>query len=280
MVVSRTPKKTDDQDQHLETPFGQTFPDDPVDQKVTAKEADDDRFKQLQDEIARLHDQIETRDSRDFTLSTQQVTQDVFVPEQPVAIPNVNDDLEGFIQARTQNELIADRNKRGKTEFEKKNSKSLDDKVAELWSDFDQAYPEYGGEGNKSKVEFAAQEVVKRAVKRGLDANRYMFVARDRFMADLAKEMDTIFGEPEEIDDDVEETPRTRRRREARPPARRDTRRRPREDADERDTGRTAGLFGGNDSGGPRAPQRDLSGDSAGSMLDDIYAIQRKNGFM
>lgn len=278
MVVSRTPKKTE-QDEQLEAPFAQTFADDPPDPATVKAKEGEDRYKLLEDELARLHEQLETRESRDLTMITQQTQVDQFVPEQLRTIPNVNEDLDGYIEAKAQNVLIEDRNKRGREAFQSKTSKSLDDKVTELWADFDQDFPDYAG--NRARVEFAAETVLKRAIKRGMDPNRYMFVARDRFLGDVAKEYDNIFGAPSETEEDeIEEAPRARRGRQARPAARNNTRRRSREEEDDRDAGRTAGLFGGNDSGGPRPSQRDISGDAAGSMLDDIYAMQRKNGFL
>lgn len=277
MVVSRTPKKIE-HDEPLEAPFAQTFADDPPDPTtVKAKEAED-RYKLLEDELARLHEQLETRESRDLTMITQQTQVEQFVPEQLLVIPNVNEDLDGYIEAKAQNVLINDRNKRGREAFQSKTSKTLDEKVSELWADFDQDFPDYAG--NRARVEFAAETVLKRAVKRGMDPNRYMFVARDRFLGDVAKEYDNIFGAPEIEEEEIEEAPRSRRGRPARAVARNNTRRRPREETDDGDIGRTAGLFGGNDSGGPRPAQREISGDAAGSMLDDIYTMQRKNGFL
>lgn len=282
MVVSRTPKKIEQDDGKLEAPFGQVFAEDPPDPAAEKKADEEARFTELQAEIARLHEQLETRESRDISLVSQQVQTDTFIPEKLMAIPDVNEDLNGYISANVQNGLIEERNRQGKVEFQKRNSKSLDDKIGELWADFAEEYPDYSGKGSKRRIEFAAENVVKRAVARGLDPNRYMFIARDRFMKDVAAEMDDIFGAPEmkdELDDeDFNERPAPRRRREARAAPRRDTRRRPREEED--DTGRTGGLFGGNDSGGPRPSQRDISGDSAGSMLEDIHAMQRKNGFL
>lgn len=279
MVVSRTPKKTEQDDHQLEAPFAQTFADDPPDATAIKLKADEDRYKELQDEIARLHDQLDTRESRDLTMITQQAQTDQFVPEQLLVVPNVNEDLDGYITSKAQNVLIEDRNKRNREAFQNKNTKSIDDKVTELWAEFDQDFPDYSGD--RRRVEFAAETVLKRAVKRGMDPNRYMFVARDRFLNDVAKEYDTIFGSPDSLEEEeIEETPRPRRRREARPPARNNSRRRSRENEEDGDAGRTAGLFGGNDSGGPRPSQRDISGDAAGSMLDDIHAIQRKNGFL
>lgn len=275
-MVSRNPlqRREPERDEQLETPFGMTFEDDaPKPEEKAASEAEA-RYKKLEDELARLHEQLETRESRDFTVLTQNpIQQDVFIPEKFMDVPNVNDDLDGYIKAQASNVLIADRNERRKRELDTKNSQTIEEKVDALWDEFGEQYPDLAED--RTRVDFVAQTVAKRAAARGLDPQRYMFVTRDRFLKDVAKEYVAIFGEPEEEEDEeVIVRPRGRKARDA---TRRRTRRAPREE--DNDYGRTDGIPGGS-SAGNRMSSRDVSGDSAGNMMDEIHAMQKRGGFL
>lgn len=73
--------------------------------------------------------------------------------------------------------------------------KTQKEQFDELWSDFNIEYDELAD--HPKQVQFAANEVIERARKRGIDIERYVFQNRAKFFADVAKEYDTIFGDGE-----------------------------------------------------------------------------------
>ncbi len=142
-------------------------------------------------------------------------------------------------------------------------------KVDGLWEDFGDLYPDY----DQERVEFAAGKVAEKAKRKGIDVEKYMFVTSERFIKDTAKEYERLFGVPEEDDDDTSIPKRTRKAKPARDGQTRN--RRVRDDNDD-DDGRSASIFGGQESGGRpgrREPNDELN------MIDDIQALQRKTGF-
>ena len=118
-----------------------------------------------------------------------------------------------------------------------------------LWDEFSDQYPDYAD--NPERMEFVAQTIARRAKDRGIDIDRYMFVTRDRFMKDLTKEYDNVFGNPVEDDDGSKEP-------------------------DEGDAGRTGGIFGGLESGGRMASGSADEGKT--DMIKQLQEMQRKRG--
>jgi hypothetical protein len=122
-------------------------------------------------------------------------------------------------------------------------------RVDQLWEDFGEKYPQYADRADQ--VEYAATKVAQQAQKRGLDVNKYIFGASSVFMADVAKEMEKVFGKSG-VEDDEDDEP----------------------------DNRTAGLFGGNESGGkPVKPEDPRSAFQPHSMFGDVQAWQAKTGF-
>lgn len=125
--------------------------------------------------------------------------------------------------------------------------KKEEGRTAALWQDFAIKYGDYAED--KAKAEFAAQQVAQRAMARNIDVGRYMFEHTDRFLAEVVQVYDQVFGKPGQDEDEPDETTR---------PAT-----------------RTAGIFGGQESGGKPAggkqpPQSD--------MIKELHDVQRKLG--
>jgi hypothetical protein len=124
-------------------------------------------------------------------------------------------------------------------------------RVDALWEDFTEKYPQYADKNDQ--VEYVATKLAQRAAARGLDVNKYVFGASGVFMSDVAKEMEKVFGK---ADTDTEAE-------------------------DDEPDNRTAGLAGGQESGG-RAVKPDEGPRSAfapGSMFGGIQDWQAKTGF-
>lgn len=115
----------------------------------------------------------------------------------------------------------------------------------DLWTDFASQYEDYAED--EERVSFATAQVMKDLKAKGIDVARYTTTARDKFFKDVTTRMDKIFGKPgEEADDNQEEVPN-----------------------------RTAGIFGGLESGGKPSKHVDQPGD----MIKDLHDLQRKSGF-
>lgn len=132
------------------------------------------------------------------------------------------------------------------------------DKVYDdIWNTFSSKYEDYADDPDK--VEYAATLVIKEAARKGLDVKRYMTQATDQFVDDVKARMDVVFGPIRDEDDAAENMPRNRRRT-----------------ADDEEPVRTAGVFGGLESGG--RPAKGADADKS-DMIKDIHDLQRKTGF-
>jgi len=144
--------------------------------------------------------------------------------------------------------------------------------ISDLWTDFGKQYADYAE--NEDRVEFAAGVAARKAKARGLDIRKYMFQGREQFFSDVVKIMDDTFGKSGNDDDagdtgeddfDYEQNNRNQT-----------TRKRKATNTDDDNDGRTAGVFGGLESGGrPVNTNREQKGD----MIKDLQEIQRKSGF-
>lgn len=127
-----------------------------------------------------------------------------------------------------------------------RSEQSQEKQIEELWEGFGKKYSDLAED--QDRVEFAATKVAKEAKAKGMDVSKYMFVTRDQFYADVAKKHEELFGKPSDGDDN--DTP---------------------EEPD-----RTAGIFGGMESGGrPATGKQPPQGD----MIKDLQDLQRKGGY-
>jgi hypothetical protein len=135
------------------------------------------------------------------------------------------------------------------------------DRTTGLWDQFTEQYPDL--EGQEDFVEVAAGRVARRAQRRGLNVDTYMFRTTDQFLSDVEAETRKIMGPLAEKEGDEKEGKGDK-----------DTHVTPEEIA----ASRTGGIFGGT------AGQTEMgSGKGAdspkGGLLDDLTTIQRKSGF-
>ncbi len=63
-----------------------------------------------------------------------------------------------------------------------------------LWDDFKSTHKEYADDFRK--VQYASNQVAAGLARQGLDVEKYMFTNRQRFMEEVTREMDSIFGKP------------------------------------------------------------------------------------
>lgn len=271
MVVSKTPLRNVNQEQEPEALFGaptaQQFEPDPSERE----EEEDPRFAAMEKRMADLQSALEESQRTSMALLTQppKFENNQQLQPQKFDLPDPALDPEGYREG-VRKQVAADIEfDRARNNTQQTRQKDLEDKVNGLWEDFNEAYPDM----DQEKVEFAATSVIKKAKRRGLDAERYMFVTQDKFIGDVAKEYVRIFGE-EEPSEDNDPVPAKRGRPANDPAPRRNASRRNGPTND--DVGRTGGVFGGQESGG--RPGK-LETDEGPNMLDDMQAFQKRTGF-
>lgn len=130
---------------------------------------------------------------------------------------------------------------------------------------FDEKYPEWSEYGKL--VETVAQEVAMDLKTRGVDPSHYMRVSTEQYIDDVAKKLEANYGRLiEEDDEDPSEGP-------VPTPTQLATGQQPARTADHlNDTGRTAGIMGGRESGGSPTPGKPAPGD----MMADLVAVQKR----
>lgn len=258
-AINRTPKVKDKPAEPEEKDIFQALglPQDP-EAVAKAKEAEAnepkvaDLLKQLQDMEARL------KHTEEANLALTQTTQVSPAVKEPPAVsyegmPDPVVDAEGYgkelhrrIAANL--EAVAAYNR-----DLQRSQQGTSDRYEQLWEDFAAQYPEAAED--EDTIEVIAASVVKKAQRRGIDPERYMFGNRVKFLADVAGEYERIYGPKEKPEGEVTSTPKGV--------------------DDEDDPGRTGGIFGGSESGGAPAPARPGKSD----MIKDIQDMQRRTGF-
>jgi hypothetical protein len=248
MAKVSTKRKTDIEPAMTGLSFPQIGEDDPVKAVDKAEEKTQaDQLAALQTQIGELMGRLDTAERTNMALMTSPPRSEPTVTQpQAVKLDNLPDpglDPEGYareIMKRTQ-ESVTSLLQSQQQQREQQNSQG--DRVKNLWNAFNETYEDLADDPDK--VEFAAQKVAKRAKARGLDVERYMFGAQEKFMADVAKEVEKTFGKPKAAEDTEEDTPT-----------------------------RTA-IFGGNE-GGSRLSQ--VQAEQGGDMLAELHEIQKKSG--
>lgn len=270
MAISRNPRKSETE---FSNPIAQIFDDvDNEDNRV--KETD--KVAELEAALKELRAQREEERSNALLSAPStwqsQVTDPVEVNPNTIQLPDPALDPDGYANAVQRRAELAVDNRRNREDRQRKFEDDIDTKVSDLWADFGQEYPDIAK--RRVRVDFIATQVVKKATAKGLDINRYMFGAgRDRFMRDVASEYENEFGE-EPAEDNFEDNSRSSNS-EARASRRARTATRNRSEDDE---GRSAGVFGGNESGG-RPARREVNEENAPSMVDDLQKLQKQSGF-
>lgn len=131
-------------------------------------------------------------------------------------------------------------------------AQTREQKLTNLWEDFSNAYPEIAGD--TENMELIAMKVSNKAKRQGIDLDRYMFGTPQKFMDDMAKSYEQVFGD---ATGDPEPTPRKRVA------------------ADTDEPNRTS-VFGGIESGG--RPSNPVTA-GVTDMIKDMHLIQQKSGF-
>lgn len=144
--------------------------------------------------------------------------------------------------------------------------------AAALWTQFSEMYPDWAAD--EEKVRFAAESVINAAKAKGLDTEAYITTHASRFCEDVARKLEQTFGPldsgDETGDDDADGE-------EGEDDFTAPTPRQPRQKAEsDDDDGRTAGIFGGIESGGN--PARGKS-EKKGDMISDLLVVQKASGF-
>lgn len=266
MTISRRPRL----EPIFDTPVVQQFEDVDGEDLPSKEELAAQRVEELEKLLRESREREELRQEQILLSQPQQFHSqvvDVEVKPESIPLPDPAVDPEGFAAAMERRTEIKLENRARKEAASRKRDEDIDEKIENLWTDFGRAFPDIAGD--KKRIEFAAQQVISAATKRGIDINRYMFTTQGKFFKDVAKEYDEVFGAIDTgYEDDYDDAPA--------PTSRRRTSSRNRSEDD--DVGRTAGLFGGGP-GGRRTSKKKDDEDDAGSMIDELQKIQRSGGF-
>lgn len=275
MAISRTPKNIDTL---FQPPTAQLFED--VDGEDN-KQKENDRVAELEQALKDLRTkQEEERSDALLSQPTQwqsqvnQQAQYTEVKPESIELPDPALDPNGYDAALARRNEIRATNQRNRDDATRKRDDDIKAKTDDLWADFGDEYAEYieGPEG-KERIDYIATKVVQEAVRKNLDVQRYMFGSgRTRFMKDVVKKYNKVFGEPEAEDDEDTSDRRSYKARDL--PRRRPVTR----DRQEDDEGRSVGVFGGNEGGRP-SHKRNVDIEEGPSMIDDLQTLQRKTGF-
>jgi hypothetical protein len=284
MAISRKPlEKKNDDDNMFSAPTAQLFDD--VDNEEGKNEVVDDKYDALAKQIAELqraNDEIQRANMallNNPNFGREQEFQPQLDDPDKIELPDPALDPDGFSKANLRRIEVVNANQRKLRDAEDRKNKTVQEKADALEKAFAEKYPELAQD--KERLDYISIKVAQDAQKRGLDVQRYMFLTQDKFLDDVAKRYVKVFGEPEPLEDDdldfdyeenrssnLRAAPRTRGRPRARSRNRSE---------DDGMVSRTAGIFGGNESGG--RPGRGRDDDKGPDMIDDIHAIQRKTGF-
>lgn len=245
---------------------------------IPDKDPRDDKIAAMEEMLKEMRERMEDNASdRLLTAVTTQQSRPVFTPDKEIELPDMETDLTGYIAAREKNVEVRLRNEQRKRDFDNSQSKTIEERSQMLMDDFAEKYPDLA-EGGEKRIEYAATQVASRAHSRGVDVERYMFVTKDRYLKDVAKEYEAIFGAPDVEEDEEDDFEDVRNRRNAKTNTRTRKRTRNRRDRnrqeDDGNDGRTS-VFGGNDSGGRPSGYEEEGGD----MIDDFHKMQLKTGF-
>lgn len=281
MPITRTPRQQSQDDIVLETPAHELFDDVDNERKPAVEE---DRYEKLAEQMANLQREMQETQRANMALLSQSNTRvnDHYVEVKPetVALPDPALDPEGYEQAVAKRTEIRNQNTQRRQEFDNRQRSRTEERVNDLWESFSTEYADIAeNEDSQERIDFIASKLVKKAQKRGIDVERYMFTTQDKFMADVAAEYEKTFGAPDvDEDDNRDEQPRSRNRNRSVDTSSRNRPRNRNRGREEEMVSRTGGIFGGNESGGRASGRRDDIDDGP-SMIDDIQTMQKKTGF-
>lgn len=280
----RNDDNSNDDSNIFENPVAQVFED--VDHEDRTNPDNDDRYEKLAKQIADLQSSNAEMQRANMALlsnpnwnstsenggNSNNYTE---IDINKIELPDPALDPDGFSHANLRRIEAQEQNRRNRENADARRREEIKEKVDGLWQDFTERFPEMADD--QERIDFVSTAVVKQAMKRGINVDRYMFLTRDKFLEDVAQKYTEVFGEPsDDTDDDYEDTPRSRRAS-----ANSSTRARPRnrERAENEPMGRTGGIFGGTESGGRPSRSRSDDFENGPDLIDDLQAMQKKSGF-
>jgi hypothetical protein len=230
-------------------------------------------MKALQDQIAMLRE-TQQRNARASSVLMSQVGGDqpprVITEMNLENLPDPVTDPQGYAKeiAKRGADMLA--SQRNYDAWVAQKQKQSSDALETVWNNFSQAHPEYAS--HTKLVQAAASSAISAARARGIDPNKYVVGDTENFFEDVMKEMrdmaggDTIFKADTEDGDETDDTGTGGAGATTGDLG----------EADDEDPDRTAGVFGGQDSGGrPNPSAKPLDVD----MFKDIREFQQKNGW-
>jgi hypothetical protein len=280
MITRKRRDENSDQEITFDQPIAEVFED--RDEPAEQKSQSDDRYDQLAKQLADLQNRLVESERANMALlsnpnwQSQSNEQVVDLDPNKVELPDPALDPNGYDKALAERNRIRADNDRRREAADNRKKQDINEKVEDLWDAFAEKYPDMADD--KERIDFVSTQIARQAAKRGVNVERYMFLTRDKFLDDVAAKYIDVFGDPsgEGEDDKFEDAPRSNRALSRSNSGRRSNNRNRQEDEY---VGRTGGIFGGNESGGRPSRGRDADEESGPSMIDDIYAIQRKSGF-
>jgi hypothetical protein len=164
-------------------------------------------------------------------------------------LPDPVDDPEGYtkeLNARIADTLNSHAEVR---KFEQTQAATATSQQEALWGAFKEQFPDYADKYDQ--VQFVAEKLVKEAVAKGLDPQKYMFQNQSGFIADVGSRLQEVFpvaatNDDSDSDDDADTT--------------------------------TAGIPGGLESGGKITTKAKAEEDAGTDMMDEIRDFQKAFG--
>ena len=200
----------------------------------------------MQGQVEELSKQLEAMRQQNMMLMSQPEPKEAPVQmpvPKPEALPDLLEDPEAYAKALERQITTQVEGRMAATQIKAATEQQANAKYTDLWDDFKSTHKDYSEDFKR--VQYAANQVASDLKKKGLDVEKYMFTYRDKFMEDVTREMDSIFGKPGE-----------------------------KAAALEAEATRTGGMFGGVDSS--EKPAAPLAPDNA---FSDIREWQEKTGF-
>lgn len=214
MAISKTPKTLPPEDQRTEDRMAIADAMNAGETQETERAAEP-TLAELYEKIGAMNAELASLKEREnLMLQPVPAAPAALTPPKPLSFDGLPDpvtDKEGYARA------LADRiagHQKETLDYENRvrsDATSHEDRVQEVFEDIATRHPELADDNEK--LDFIMTRVVKRAMKRGIDKDRYVFGQRDRFIADVKSEYEKTFGPLGDEED--EPAPRTRRARDS-----------------------------------------------------------------
>ena len=153
----------------------------------------------MQGQVEELSKQLEQMRQQNMLLMSQ--PDPVVAPAQmpvpkPEALPDLMENPEDYAKALERQITSKIEGRMLVTQAQAASEQKANAKYTDLWDDFKSTHKDYSADFKR--VQYAANQVAGALKRQGLDVEKYMFTYRDKFMEDVTREMDSIFGQPGE----------------------------------------------------------------------------------